>query len=437
MVFELCNIDVSSRCGSSLEGGWHHPNQEDAGDPLCKDEASFCSGSESGAGVSALIYQDENVVVRAITPANKPKRRFSLRRSFRRASSKEKQSTVEEVTEKTEGGIARRGSFRRGSFKRKSTKSENVSKEDRKARTLSLGREVRGPVEVTGTTDIQRCEGDTHTVNNLAPFATMPGLNGRQGNLSDQRDMTYDSGVETASSSFDPESRTTSVSSSGTLNSVVKQELFTSVKPGTIPPPPPPPPLPGSHAGRRGSKPDSTKRTSAPAISITDKKENLRRNHSADSRPQASSALMHTSKPTLLPSQFHPPPQSKPLKAPVPIPMNGRNGVKVPSSTFTESSSPSSHDSTLISATGVAHSPAAAVQDLNEATKMTIPTATRPIPDTNDLLLAIKRAVQQRRSLLKEGSEHNQPLDVAAILERRNVLSLSDDDTDGSNDEWD
>ena len=436
MVFELCNVDISSRCGSSLEGGWHHPYPEDTGDPLCKNELSFCSGSESGAGGSALIYQDENVVVRATTPANKPKRRFSLRRSFRRVSNKEKQPTVEEVTEKTEGGIARRGSFRRGSFKRKSTKSENVSKEDRKARTLSLGREVRGTMEVPGTTDIQRCEGDTHTASNLAPFATMLGLNGRPGNPLDLRDMTYDSGVETASSSFDPESRTTSVSSSGTLNSVVKQELSTVVKPGTIPPPPPPPPLPGYHAGRRGSKPDTTKRTSVPSISITDKK-TLQRNHSADSRFPASSAPMHAPKPILLPSPFCPLPQSKPVKAPVPIPMNGRNGVKVSSSTFTESSSPSSHDSTLIGAAGAAHSPAATAQDLNEATKMAVPTATRPIPDTNDLLLAIKRAVQQRRSLLREGSEPNQPLDVAAILERRNVLSLSDDDTDGSVDEWD
>lgn len=427
LVFELCDVDNSSRCGSSLERGLTSPFPGSAGESLSRDELST---------ISALIYEDENVIVRATTPANKPKRRFTfsgLRRSFRRASSKEKQTIVEEETEKTEDGITRRGSFRRTSSKRKSPKSETVGNEERKAKTMSLGREVRAPVDGSHVTDMQRTEEDIHTASASTLFATMSRLNGRQGIPSDQRDATYDSGVETASSSFDPESRTTSVSSSGTLSSVAKQEMSMSVKPGTIPPPPPPPPLPGAHVDRK-NKLDPTKRVSVPAISVVDKV-SLRRNHSAGSRP--SSMLIPATKPTLLPAQFHPLPQNKPIKAPVSIPMNGRNGVKVPPSTFTESSSPPSHNLPLISATATTHSAAAEMQDQNQAINMAVPTASRSIPDTNDLLMAIKRAVQQRRSLLREGSEHGQPLDVAAILERRNVLSLSDDDTDGSNDEWD
>lgn len=81
--------------------------------------------------------------------------------------------------------------------------------------------------------------------------------------------------------------------------------------------------------------------------------------------------------------------------------------------------------------------PPEAMQDPNQATNLTIPVIVQPVPDSNELLLAIKRALHQRRSQLEEGSAHTQPLDVAAILERRSVLSLSDDETDGSNDEWD
>lgn len=441
MVFELCDTDISPRCGSALEHGLDGPCASSIGESPCKmDETSFPSESESGATVSSLIYQDENVIVRATTPANKPKRRFTfsgLRRSFRRTSSKERQTIVEEETEKTEGGMPRKGSFRRTSVKRKSQKSENTSEEDSKVKTVSLGREVRAPVEGPGVTDIQRCEEDAHAASDSTPFSSMPRVNNRQGIPSDQRDvMTYDSGVETASSSFDPESRTTSVSSSGTLNSVAKQELsIMSVKPGTVPPPPPPPPLPGANVGGKGTKQDSTKRVSVPAISVVDKVVGLRRNLSADSRP--SSMLMSASKPTLLLSQFRPPPENKPSKAPVALHVNGRNGVKVPPATFTESNSPPSLDSPPINDTVTTHTPAVAVQDLYQTTNMAAPMATRSVPDTNDLLMAIKRAVQQRRSLLREGSDHGQPLDVAAILERRNVLSMSDDDTDGSNDEWD
>ena len=439
-LFELCDADISPQCGSSPEHGLDGPCAGNVGESPCKDETSFPSGSESGATVCSLIYQDENVIVRVTTPANRPKRRFSfsgLRRSFRRTSSKEKQTIVEEETDKTEGGIPRKGSFRRTSFKRKSAKSENTSEEDSKEKTVSLGREIRAEVEGPGVTDIQRCEEDAHAASDSVPFSTMPRVNDRQGIPSDQRDMTYDSGVETASSSFDPESRTTSVSSSGTLNSVAKQELsIMSVKPGTVPPPPPPPPLPGAAVGWKGrTKQDSTKRVSVPAIPAVDKVVGLRRNLSAGSRP--SSMLMPASKPTHLRSQFRPPPENKPSKAPVALPVNGRNGVKVPPATFAESNSPPSLDSPPINDTVKTHTPAAPVQDLYQTTNMAAPMATRSIPDTNDLLMAIKRAVQQRRSLLREGSKHDQPLDVAAILERRNVLSMSDDDTDGSNDEWD
>ena len=447
MVFELCNVDVPTRRGSALEDRQNQPFPEDAGGLLCKDEAPLRSGSEGGASVSALIYEDEDVVVvGAAAPANKPKRRFSFsgfRRSFRRTSSKEKQSINEEQTEKMEGEIARRGSLRRGSIKRKSSSEKSAGKEDRKAKTLSLSREARDrPSEVHVAADIQKCEGDIHKAGNPTPLATLPMSNGDQRSSTELKETAYDSGLDSAGSSFDPSSRTTSVSSSGTLNSGVKHSLqelpipsMNSSSPtlsASIPVPPPPPPLPGMG---NANKP---KRISVPNFSVSDmvKKNSLRRNHSADIRP-TSSVLMHASKPTLLPTQFRPPTQNKPMKAPVPIPLNGKNGVKVHPPAFTETGLPSLLYSTPISTAKASNMPPEAMQDPNQATNLTIPVIVQPVPDSNELLLAIKRALHQRRSQLEEGSAHTQPLDVAAILERRSVLSLSDDETDGSNDEWD
>ena len=403
-VFELFEVDIPTRCSSSLAveqgdsqttplatptNGIDHDRE--SATPMTIKSTTVTPTPHHHLDLSSgkILYQDEDCLVIVPVTPEKVKRRFTfsgLRKSFRR-SGKDKSENSKE----SRGSLKRRSSLR-NSLRRRSSKKEV---------TPEVVAENNGM---------------------LSDHVTM--------------EMPPDSGVDTASS------RTASVSSAGNLGYSLKhsQDETGQPKGGVVtthvPPAPPPPPIPSVHY-TSASLVQNRK-----SISIPPELSPVR-------TPPAphSSGHAHNLSPLVQGQSF-----TLPNHTPVTAGFYGNGVQSIPVQVVAPCPPPSTDIS--VTAAETVH---VVDREVTQPFKRFSLSSTQPIAFNvdrdapqisvgpvkltpkhhadNEILRAIESGIKNRK--VQKQSKNSLPYDVAAILERRLAIMCSDDDSDSTGDEWD